>query len=613
MTIHMIGWKGVHAMSRVSVSEHASGFTSRSATLPHWPIQAWPRVFMLSATALLLGRASILHVVSPFLFAYYIILFELAGRKRSWPAYLGIIGAWTVQGPNLAIGMLAEFIFYRLMRKIIFRSKSPDLHFIPVIGGLTAVIVRLAMVGTVWTKYDVLLALAGGALVMILCLIFLQCMAVFVGQDQTKNLKNEQILSLVILVGSIMTGFSGLMFHNISIAQVALDWLVLLLACGGMGIGAGGAIVVSMLGLLNHMDTLATVAILGFSGLLAGVLKDAPKFWVGLTFFISSGVLTLAQAPDMYVVYTSSIAAGAGVLLYWFTPRRFTKALKEYMPGTEEYQSSQRQHVTKVNALLLEKLNEIGQVFDELSVAFSETGESTVLTKQQLMNQVVSAASRDVCGSCPRRNKCWGQDGEETYRDIASSASKLDGHLKLGVGAATKELRERCVRLDPMMSVLKNNLEITERDVLWIAKLQEYKTLVSAQLAGVASVIRTMASEIDAGNKTSLSGEDQIMSALEQLGLYVDNVRIVNLDPGKVEIEVTQPTQGAYENSSRVIAPLLSGIVGENISVSKVMGCAPGPCTSVFSSACLFQVDTAVASVAKDGRVVSGDTHASMD
>jgi stage II sporulation protein E len=609
----MIGWKGVHAMSRVTVTEHASGFGNRSATLPRWPIQAWPRVFLLSAIAILLGRASILHVVSPFLFAYYIILFELAGRKRSWPAYLGLVGAWTIGGPNLAIQILVEIVLYRLVRRGVFRMNSPDLPFIPLIGGLVASVTHLAMVGTVWSKYDMMLALADGALVMILCLIFLQCMAIFIGQDQTKNLKSEQVLSLVILAGSIMTGFSGLTFHDIPAAQVALDWLVSILACGGMGIGAGGAIVVSMLGLLNHADTLSTVAILGFSGLLAGVLKDAPRFWVGLTFFISTGVLTLAEAPNMHVLFVTSIASGIGVFLYWLTPPRFIRGLKAYMPGTEEYQSSERQRVKRVNALLLEKINEIGQVFDELSAAFAETGESQSVTKKQLMDQVVGAAARDVCATCPRRSKCWEKEGMQTYQDIAESAAKLDGNMKLGINGATKGLRERCVRLDPMMNVLKHNLEITERDTKWIAKLEEYKTLVSAQLAGVAAVIRTMASEIDAGNKTSLSGGDQIVSALEQLGLYVDDVHIVNLDPGKVEIEVTQPTQGAYEKSARVIAPMLSGIVGENITVSKVMGAAPGPCTSVFTSASLYHVTTAVASVAKDGRIISGDTHTSMD
>lgn len=145
-------------------------------------------------------------------------------------------------------------------------------------------------------------------------------------------------------------------------------------------------------------------------------------------------------------------------------------------------------------------------------------------------------------------------------------------------------------------------------------KLREQNDLVSAQLTGIAHVIETVAKEIDRGNERSLAGEEQILSALEQLGLYVDHVHIVSLEPGKVEIEVTQPSVGAYENSVRMIAPLLSGIVGEHISVRQLDNEGKGgPCTSVFTSARAYEVSTAVATAARDGKAVSGDSYSAVD
>jgi len=80
-----------------------------------------------------------------------------------------------------------------------------------------------------------------------------------------------------------------------------------------------------------------------------------------------------------------------------------------------------------------------------------------------------------------------------------------------------------------------------------------------------------------------------------------------------VEVEGTQPSQGAYENSIKMIAPLLSGIVGENITVRQVGEVANGPCQSVFASANLYDVQAAVSTVARDGKLVSGDTYTSVD
>src|SRR5579875_1257974 len=179
-------------MSHLSLTGKASNAKQDDViSLPRWTMRAWRRVFMLLVIAFLLGRASIEHTVSPFGLAYFVILSEVAGRKRSWPAYAAVLGAWTHGGMDAAIGMAVQFLLYQLTRRLIFRAKTPDLHWIPLTAGIVSIVAKMAMVGTVWTKYDLLVALSEGALVMILCLIFLQCMAIFIGQDHSKSLRHE--------------------------------------------------------------------------------------------------------------------------------------------------------------------------------------------------------------------------------------------------------------------------------------------------------------------------------------------------------------------------------------------------------------------------------------
>ena len=169
--------------------------------------------------------------------------------------------------------------------------------------------------------------------------------------------------------------------------------------------------------------------------------------------------------------------------------------------------------------------------------------------------------------------------------------------------APTPELRDRCIRLDPMMSTLRYNLDLTHRDYKWLKKMMEERKLVAHQLAGVADVVRAIAKELEMEQKTLLSDWEKIVGALEELGLYVDDVRIVSLEPGRVEIEVVQPSESAHETSARMIAPLLSGILGEHITVAK-LNVPPhgGPCTATFASARQYQVRSAAMAIAKDGR-----------
>ncbi|RIV18387.1 stage II sporulation protein E, partial [Alicyclobacillaceae bacterium I2511] len=122
-----------------------------------------------------------------------------------------------------------------------------------------------------------------------------------------------------------------------------------------------------------------------------------------------------------------------------------------------------------------------------------------------------------------------------------------------------------------------------------------------------------LAGQLNQHNESSIAAEEQVLAALEQMGLYVDHVHIVNLEPGQVEVEVSQPSKGAYEHSVRMIAPLLSGILGEHITVSHVGETEEGPCTTMFRSARLFEVKTAVANIPREGRSVSGDSYTAVD
>jgi stage II sporulation protein E len=571
------------------------------------------RTGILVVIGVLLGRANVEHLISPFALAYFAILTELVGTKRSWPALAALPGAY-MQGSIGALALLClEFVAYRLVRKVVFPKRQPDIHWVPFLAGFVDAACRLAAIGTVWTRYDVFMALAEGCLVVILSLIFIQCLPLFASSHGSHQLRHEQVVSLTILIGSVITGLGGLQVQGVSLLQVAVDWMILVMAAvGGAGLGATVAVVLGVLAMMNHAESLSAVAVLAFAGLLAGVLKDARRVWSGLAFLLSGAILTVATNADWHAAIPAIAAAATAMALYWLTPSFVLRELAVYVPGTAEHTQSEKDRARRIRQLLSEKISDMSQVFDELSLAFADTGDTVWTSAQQLLDHTVGTAAKAVCSGCPLRTKCWEKEGYATYQAIVHTVEKLESAATVHV-QPTHELKERCIRVDSMMGVLRHTLEITDRDAKWIAKLREQRALVSAQLSGIADVIRNVGTELERGNESSLSGEEQILEALEQLGLYVDHVHIVSLDPGKVEIEVTQPSQGAYENSVRMIAPLLSGVIGENITVSKVVGEEGGPCTSVFTSARLFNVATAVATVARDGRTVSGDSYASVD
>lgn len=592
-----------------------SGTWMRRAAVRPDPIR-WRsigRVAWLGGLAVLLGRASIAGIESPFALAYCVVLTELLGPRVFWVLAWAVVGAYWHGGWAGATLCAGQMTVYWLCRQAASWRTAPDLHWLPFLAGLVAASTRFISAGAVWTRYDVLTAVTEGGLVVILSFIFFQCLPALVGTEPNKSMRHEQWISLTIFVGSVTTGLSGIAWHGVTAVQIAIDWTVLLMATvGGVGISTSVAVVVGILALLDHAQSLSTVAVLAFGGLLAGVLKEAGRLWLGLAFLVSISLLSAGHGGSWASVEGTMIAAAVAWGLLLLVPYRYCRALASYVPGTVENRVSEQERGRRIRIVLSERIHDMSQVFDELAVTFADSGENTLMSAQQLLTHIVGTAASTVCHGCPRHEKCWDKESYATYQAMAHTVEKMEANESRYV-TPTQDLKDRCIRIDAMMSVLRNNVEVTERDARWIAKLQEQKSLVAAQLSGVANVIRNVAAEIDRDNESSIAGEEQILSALEQLGLYVDHVHIVSLQPGKIEVEITQPSAGAYENSIRVIAPLLSGIVGENITVAQVNPDEPGPCTSVFASARLYDVDTAAAAVAREGRVVSGDTHTAAD
>ncbi|RIV21768.1 stage II sporulation protein E, partial [Alicyclobacillaceae bacterium I2511] len=452
--------------------------------------RGWLRMSLLAVGAVLLGRATIGPQVAPFAFAYFVVLTEVLGTKRSWPAWMAIVGALLGGGVGPAAILLVEFLLYRFVRKVLFHGKTPDIHWVPFIAGGIDVMVRLAAVGTVWTRYDVLLALADAALVAVLYLIFLQSMPIFAGKEANHTLRSEQWISLAILLGSVSAGLIGWTVHGVSVLNTAVDWLVLLMAAaGGAGLATTTAAVLGILAMMDRAQTLSGVGVLVFAGLLAGILKDGKRGWQAFAFVLGMGLLTFGTTRDWQNVGPSLMAAVVAAVFSVWTAKRVVDTIASYVPGTVEHRETEQARARRVRTLLSERIEELGQVFDELSFTFTDTAESPLISAQQLLDETVSGVAQHVCTGCPRRAKCWEKESYGTYQAMVRSLEKIEAHPG-GQVLPSRDLKDRCIRIDPMMEGLRRHLELMQRDALWIDKVREQRTLVSAQLSGVAGVMR---------------------------------------------------------------------------------------------------------------------------
>jgi stage II sporulation protein E len=130
----------------------------------------------------------------------------------------------------------------------------------------------------------------------------------------------------------------------------------------------------------------------------------------------------------------------------------------------------------------------------------------------------------------------------------------------------------------------------------------------------MAEVMGALAREIRHETQVLTAHEEQIHEAIEQLGLSIGRVDVINLEEGKVEIEIMMPDRDGLEECKKVVAPLLTEVLGEPVTVQRkeVRDGTPGAVITI-ASAQRYELKTGVAGVAKGGGSISGDSYAFMN
>lgn len=570
---------------------------------------------VLAAMAFFLGRAEILGEISPFALSLYAVMLRLKKAASGKVMAALLLGAATVHGMGHVLSLAATLALYKAVHSLLAKKKALNLNAVPFVVFLVDTGARIGLAAALgdMSRYSVMMGLVEGFLAMVLTLIFIQSLPVFTFRQGVKQLRNEEIFCLTILMASVLTGLSGVQLGTLSFENIFSRYLIMLFALiGGAGVGTSVGVVTGIILAMSSLDAVSQVGMLAFSGLLGGLLRDAKKTGVGLGFLFGTSILAVyvQELPQVLVALEETLAAFALLLI---TPKGLIEQVSRYVPGTEQHYLSQQDYARRVRALMAGRIREISNVFQELARSFSQLKTIGQRREDDALNATVETVAKQVCTTCFKQEQCWEKDFYQTYHAFRDTVEMIDVQGAAGKDSVPPELRKRCVRLEQVLPVLHRTADSIKRDLMWQARLQESKDLVAAQLQGVSAIMGELTEELQRENYLSAGYEEHIVAALEQLGLSIRSVDIVSLEEGKVEIEVTQTAAVDMNECEKLIAPLLSEIVGENITVAEKRTNEDGCLIAVFRSAKVYHVETAVTSAAKDGKILSGDSFATLD
>lgn len=568
-------------------------------------------IFVVLA-AFLLGHALILDGMSPFALSFFVAIFVM---KREWMGRIfialmaGALFCSFAQGVYVLGTVTIFFILNAVTSRIpIFTTK------------LLTYQVALSIIGArIFTNYifldaigfyENMLALVEGALGFILLNIFYQSVPLLTARKFRESMQSEEIVSLGILLACLLTGTVGWLISDLSVTHILSRVIVLLFAyVAGAAVGATFGVVIGIVLSLVHIDSLVQMSILSFAGLLGGLLKEARRIGVCLGLLISTALLGLYGGNEsslFHSFYESLLAC----VLFLLLPKNITLALAQKIPGTSEYVVNQENYTQRLKELTADKILKYSHTFKTLAQSFEkhlikEKGE------EREFDILIGMVAKKTCTNCLKRKSCWGEHREETKAFMKDVMQVSLQDQTENIEMHHWQWRKHCDYVSQVYKIMEQYCVYYEANRRLKEQIRENRKIVVEQLAGVSKVMDDFSKEIQKNDQSYEFLEEEIVERLRQYGIDTQEIEIFSLDKGNVDMELYIPSTCMYGEGEKIIAPVVSSILQENIIVKKQV-CTSHPSDSyklTLGSLECYKVEYGATYVAKDGGFVSGDSY----
>ncbi|WP_223069020.1 stage II sporulation protein E [Paenibacillus caui] len=566
---------------------------------------------LLTLIGFLLGKATILNELTPFPAAFFAVI-AFMRRDLILPVFGSILIGSLFGVQNHFLTVLCEMVMILLMKKGMETFERSELSYAPIMVFTSTFFVNLfeAVIGPSLTWYALTMAVMDAVLSFVLTLVFIQAVPVFTYRKKNIHLRNEEILCLIILLASVMTGAVGWSVYGLSIEHIMSRYLILLFALvGGAPLGASVGVVTGLILSLADMSAVYQMSLLAFSGMLAGMLREGKRWAVGFGMLLGSSILSIYLSGPGDIM-NSTWETCAAVMLFLLTPKTLLSLIARYVPGTQDHSRSQHEYARRIRDITAERVTQFSQVFKQLSRSFVQvTGSSEIAKRGEELDHFMNAAAEGACATCFRKGQCWDSKFYQTYKYMTEMMSAIEENPNFGKEDFPAKWHKICSKTDQVLAVMKREYDLYQHDMHWKRQIYDSRQLVAEQLSGVSQVMEDLAKEIKREGQEMSHQEEQIREALEQMGLSIHSVDIISLDHGNVEIEIVHNYTKGYDECRKIIAPLLSDILSEQIAVvNETSGFREGMQTVTFGSAKTFEITTGVAGAAKGGDLLSGDS-----
>ncbi|MFC3882080.1 stage II sporulation protein E [Bacillus songklensis] len=573
---------------------------------------------LLLAVGFLLGRALILTKIMPFALPFIATVYMMKREKTGIVVLAVLAGAFSISVQNGGF-ILASIVMFLIFNRLSHIIDVDEFKKLPFTIFFTMLFTKLSMFYLLTKQlgsYDALFASVEAGLSFILTMIFLQSVPLLSNKKNRQSLKTEEVICLIILLASVLTGTIGWEVYGLSFEHILSRYLVLVFAfVAGATVGSTVGVVTGLILSLANVASLYEMSLLAFSGLLGGLLKDGKKFGTSIGLLIGTSLIGL-YGQNNQILSVNLYESIAAVLLFLLTPNVWIRKVGRLIPGTNENTVEQQQYLRKIRDVTATRVEQFSNVFDALSKSFSQNGlyEETQSETRDI-DFFLSNVTERTCQLCFKKEQCWAYQFDKTYDYMKGIMQGIEQGTLQQNTRLLREMDKHCVKANKVVDVIEQEYTFFQANQKLKQQIRESRRIVAEQLSGVSQVMQNFAQEIKRERENLHIQEEQILEVLKNFGIEVNQIEIYSLEQGNVDIDMWTPFCNGRGECEKLIAPMLSDILGETIVVKREE-CASYPqgyCHVSFGSTKAYVIETGVAHAAKGGGFVSGDSYATLE
>jgi stage II sporulation protein E len=318
--------------------------------------------------------------------------------------------------------------------------------------------------------------------------------------------------------------------------------------------------------------------------------------------------LQIAQTAQLRYTLSESLVA---VILFIFMPKGVSLTLSRVLPGTEERMELEMKKQERLQTLVIKRLSQFAEIFCELSGTFSQTTATDIDNDNISLDRLVEVLTNQICRSCGGYAKCWQQNFYASYQKMMELVASVEEQKQPEQAADSW-----CQNQEKLITTLRYLFSMQRLDQSWQQKLVETSNIVSSQLRGIAKVMDNLATELNTEVSFKEDLEELVQKELSKLGFTIEKVEVMELEEGKVAVELVKGVCDGSEECRKAITPLVGQILGREFSIWNVhcgrKNCQ-GRCKLNLVPKCPFRVESSVQRFNKADGIISGDSHALLE